>query len=93
MECKFRRQYSVDNFVIDFYCPELKLAIEVDGEVHELPGRKILDKKRQKHIEMFEIRFLRISNDEFLSNPNNTFDRIETEIKYLKNMTINRTKI
>ena len=31
---KFRRQYSVDQYVIDFYCPELKLAIEVDGDSH-----------------------------------------------------------
>jgi very-short-patch-repair endonuclease len=32
--CKFRRQYSIDYFVIDFYAPEIKLAIEVDGESH-----------------------------------------------------------
>jgi very-short-patch-repair endonuclease len=31
---KFRRQYSVQDFVIDFYCPELKLAVEIDGESH-----------------------------------------------------------
>jgi very-short-patch-repair endonuclease len=32
--CKFRRQYSVAQFVIDFYSPEMKLAIEVDGDSH-----------------------------------------------------------
>lgn len=31
---KFRRQQSIDNFIVDFYCPELKLAIELDGEPH-----------------------------------------------------------
>ena len=31
---KFRRQYNVQDFVIDFYCPELKLAVEIDGESH-----------------------------------------------------------
>jgi len=31
---KFRRQYSIERFVIDFYCPQLKLAIEVDGDSH-----------------------------------------------------------
>ncbi len=30
----FRRQFSVDNYILDFYCPELHLAIELDGEVH-----------------------------------------------------------
>ncbi|MBN1639175.1 MAG: DUF559 domain-containing protein, partial [Ignavibacteriales bacterium] len=34
---KFRRQYSVDKFVIDFYCPEHKIALEIDGEIHEQP--------------------------------------------------------
>jgi very-short-patch-repair endonuclease len=34
---KFRRQYSVGKFVIDFYCPRLKLAIEVDGKSHSQP--------------------------------------------------------
>nr|MCU0406496.1 DUF559 domain-containing protein [Ignavibacteriaceae bacterium] len=31
---KFKRQYSIDHFVIDFYCPELKLAVEADGGTH-----------------------------------------------------------
>jgi very-short-patch-repair endonuclease len=35
---KFRRQYSVEYFMIDFYCPELKLAIEVDGDSHYTEG-------------------------------------------------------
>ena len=37
-EYKFRRQYSVAQFVIDFYCPKLKLAIEVDGDSHFSEG-------------------------------------------------------
>ena len=32
---QFRRQYGVENYVLDFYCPRLQLAIELDGEVHE----------------------------------------------------------
>jgi len=31
---KFRRQFSVDNYIIDFFCPEAKLAIELDGDGH-----------------------------------------------------------
>jgi len=31
---KFRRQYGINNYVVDFYCPEQKLAIEIDGDVH-----------------------------------------------------------
>ena len=80
---KFRRQYSVDHFVIDFYCPELKLAIELDGDVHELPEQKEYDKVRQKYLETFGIEFIRITNDEFLENPNKAFDKIENKISLL----------
>jgi len=34
---KFKRQYSIDHFVIDFYCAELKLAVEIDGASHNDP--------------------------------------------------------
>ena len=77
---KFRRQYSVDHFVIDFYCPELKLAIEIDGDVHENPEQKDYDKARQKYLEEFGIKFIRIKNEEFLGNPNNAFSKIEKKI-------------
>ena len=61
---KFRRQYSVENFVIDFYCPEVKLAVEVDGtEV-----MKSKDMERQSKIESFGIRFVRFTNKEILEN-------------------------
>ena len=77
---RFLRQYSVDSFVIDFYCPELKLAIELDGDVHEIPEQKKYDKARQKYLEAFGIKFIRIKNEEFLGNPNKAFNRIEEKI-------------
>lgn len=89
LACKFRRQYSVDSYIIDFYSPEIKLAIELDGNVHELPEQKEYDIKRQKYIENFGITFIRITNDEFLGNPNKAFDRIENEIRRLKNLSLN----
>lgn len=78
---KFRGQYSVDHFVIDFYCPELKLAVELDGDVHDIPEQKDYDKARQKYLEAFGIKFIRIKNEEFLGNPNKAFNRIEEAIK------------
>lgn len=78
---KFRRQYSVDHYVIDFYCPELKLAIELDGNVHEIPEQKEYDKYRQEYLERFGITFCRITNNELMSNTNSTFDRIMLNIK------------
>ena len=48
---KFRRQYQPNQYVIDFYCPELKLAIEIDGESHYRDLSEKYDNERQKYIE------------------------------------------
>jgi len=45
LDCKFKRQYSVDHFVIDFYCTELMLAVEIDGGTHNNFEKKILADK------------------------------------------------
>ncbi len=81
---KFRRQYSVDKFVIDFYSPELKLAVEIDGEVHDLPAQKEHDIARQSYLESFGIKFIRIRNEELFANTDKAFDRIEEMIKVLE---------
>jgi very-short-patch-repair endonuclease len=81
---RFLRQYSVDDYVIDFYCPELKLAIELDGSVHDKPDQKEYDAYRQEYLEKYDITFLRITNDELMGNANMAFDRIEEVINKLK---------
>src|SRR5688500_7623038 len=48
---KFRRQFSVGPYVVDFYCPALKLAIEIDGDSHFQPGEQEKDSTRQRFIE------------------------------------------
>jgi very-short-patch-repair endonuclease len=59
---KFRRQYSVDKYILDFYCPKLKLAIEVDGITHENAKKREYDYKRQLYIESFGIKLIRFSD-------------------------------
>ena len=81
---RFLRQYSVDQFVIDFYSPEIKFAIELDGSVHDEPNQKKYDINRQEYLESFGITFLRITNDELMGNANMAFERIENVIKKLK---------
>ncbi len=63
---KFRRQYSVGPYVIDFYCPALNLAVEIDGDSHF--QRDSNDKPRQYYIENFGIRFSRFTNEEVYNN-------------------------
>ena len=45
---RFRRQFSIESFIVDFYCPELKLVIEIDGETHITNDQIINDEQRQK---------------------------------------------
>jgi len=81
---KFRRQFSIDKYIIDFYCPEYKIAIELDGSVHELEDVKENDINRQKYLEDYGIHFIRITNEEYFANPNKAFDKIEKRIKEIK---------
>ena len=65
---KFRRQYSVGMYIVDFYCPALKLAIEIDGDTHFQAGAGEYDRTRREFIEGFGIRFLRFTNAEVCGN-------------------------
>jgi len=56
----FDRQRPIDNFIVDFYCKDLKLAIEIDGSSHI--GKEKYDFERQKIIESFGVTFLRFSD-------------------------------
>lgn len=83
LKVRFLRQYSSDNYIIDFYCPEIKLAIEIDGDVHNLPKQKEYDLARQKFLENFGVRFIRITNEELIGNPDKAFKKIERGIESL----------
>ncbi len=74
--CKFRNQYSVDRFVLDFYSPEIKLTIEIDGESHFQQGVAQYDKERQVFIELAGIKFLRFTNQDVYDNLNGVLETI-----------------
>ncbi|MFA6098650.1 MAG: endonuclease domain-containing protein [Patescibacteria group bacterium] len=78
---KFRRQYSVGPYVIDFYCPKIKLAIEVDGPTHFNKEARIYDRVRQEYIEQFNIRFLRFMNSDVYNNIEGVIEKI---LEYLR---------
>jgi very-short-patch-repair endonuclease len=58
----FHRQKPLLNYIVDFFCSELLLAIEVDGSIHD--GRFDEDRMRQELIELHGVSFLRFTNDE-----------------------------
>ena len=65
---KFRRQVSIGKYVVDFYCPALHLAIEVDGESHAGEAAQAYDEARQNEIESLGVRFIRVSNEDVYCN-------------------------
>ena len=66
---KFRRQYSVGPYVLDFYCPAERLAVELDGAVHDDPVRADYDGRRQVFIEKQDITVLRFENRQVFEDP------------------------
>jgi len=63
---KFRRQHGVGPYVLDFYCPEHKLAIEIEGGIHDDVVRSEYDADRQAWLESQGIRVLCFENRELL---------------------------
>jgi len=79
---KFRRQFSVGPYVIDFYCPALKLAIEVDGESHTR-SRQEYDTNRQQDIESYGVRFLRFTNADVYEDLDGVLAKVHETIEVL----------
>ncbi|MCX6150107.1 MAG: endonuclease domain-containing protein [Ignavibacteriales bacterium] len=78
---RFLREYSVDKYVIDFYCPDLHLAIEIDGPTHFENNEAIeYDRRRQSYLENYNIKFLRYTDDEVKGNLDKVLKKIEEEV-------------
>ena len=71
---RFRRQHAVDRFVLDFYCPACKLAVEVDGEIHLRQQEQ--DAERTAALASRGIRVIRFRNDEVMTDLPSVLARI-----------------
>ena len=80
MNYKFRRQHSVGAYILDFYCPEKRLAIEVDGSHHYSKDGKEYDNNREKFLESLNILVLRFSNREIINNINEVLSEINRNL-------------
>ncbi|MBD2165154.1 endonuclease domain-containing protein [Calothrix membranacea FACHB-236] len=85
--CKFRRQYSIDAFVVDFYTPELKLAIEIDGDSHYQDGIPEYDRERQLFLESKGTKVLRFTNQEIYKDLDGVVERIREVICQMREIT------
>jgi very-short-patch-repair endonuclease len=70
LEHKFRRQHPIERFIIDFYCAELKLCIEIDGDSHLEKEQKEYDAARTEYLESLGRKMIRFTNDDVRFNIN-----------------------
>lgn len=82
---KFRRQNPIGCYIVDFYCPKLRLIIEIDGAVHTLASVQERDKLRQKYLENNNLIVLRFWNHQVLDD----IDSVLEEIVYIANLIVN----
>ena len=69
MGAKFRRQCRIENWVVDFYCFEHGLAIELDGGIHSQPSQMRKDAAKEDYLRTLGISLLRIPNGLVVENP------------------------
>ena len=80
----FHRQKPLDNYIVDFYCTKLRLAIEIDGSIHNEEYNKIKDYIRQDRLEDYGISFIRFSNTEIENSIEEVLNTIKEFIIYLE---------
>lgn len=62
------RQRPIENFIVDFYCPKLKLVIEIDGETHYTENAQEYDRERTRVLQGYGLKVIRFKNDDVLNN-------------------------
>jgi len=65
---KFRRQHPIDRFIVDFYCAEVKLVIEIDGDSHAQPDQAEYDTARGQWLEEHGYRVIRFTAEQVEEN-------------------------
>ncbi|WP_422106390.1 endonuclease domain-containing protein [Winogradskyella sp.] len=81
---RFSRQIPIDNYIVDFYCKDLQLAIEVDGSIHFEEGHEEKDALRQYKLESLGVKVVRFSDWDVKNNLSWVIREIENEIENLE---------
>ncbi|MBL1416277.1 MAG: endonuclease domain-containing protein, partial [Moritella sp.] len=78
---KFRRQYGVGRYIADFYCPEYKLVIELDGDSHDSLEAQAYDEERNTFMTAIGLDVLRFKNQDVFTNIEGVLQRIQEQVK------------
>jgi very-short-patch-repair endonuclease len=73
---KFRRQFGVEEYILDFYCPALKLVVEVDGDSHFRSGSAQQDALRTRRLEKYGMHVVRFLNSDIQENLDNVVEQL-----------------
>ncbi|AMQ57498.1 endonuclease domain-containing protein [Algoriphagus sanaruensis] len=87
---KFRRQHPINKYIVDFYCHQIKLVIEVDGGIHDEIEQKEYDAGRTSALEEFGLKVIRFRNEEILYRINSVITHISRYLKF--EQSINSSK-
>ncbi len=83
---KFRRQHSIENYIIDFYCPSERIGIELDGQEHFTGYGLVKDEERDKFLrDKMKIKVLRFENKQVFENINGVLLEIKKNFKNSSN--------
>ena len=83
---KFRRQHSINKYIVDFYAPEINLAIELDGEVHLSEEKRERDRIREDFLKSLGIKVIRFKNEDVIEGINSIVEKIMSEILKIKKL-------
>ncbi|WP_320019573.1 endonuclease domain-containing protein [Labilibaculum manganireducens] len=80
---KFRRQHPINIFIADFYCHEIKLVIELDGNIHDYEENKEYDEGRTAELEYLGVKVIRFTNEEVMNSMNKVLAQIKVFCKQI----------
>ena len=81
---KFRRQHCLNGYIVDFYCSEYNLAVELDGGIHSIKDIREYDSIRTTYLKKIRINLIRFKNHEVFENTEIVLQKISTYIENLK---------
>lgn len=73
---KFRRQHPIGRYVVDFYCHDAKLVVEIDGDIHDVPDQMEYDQIREAELNALDLTLLRFRNERILNETQKVLEEI-----------------
>jgi very-short-patch-repair endonuclease len=78
---KFRRQHSIGNYIVDFYCPAERLVVELDGQYHFETSVQLYDAERTKYLNSLNIQVIRFENQDVFRATETVLEKIKLSFR------------